>query len=121
MAGLAIEDRLARLANQPQEPVSAAAAKTLGRQVVTNSPNQGEKLLGYGALLIGIAAFPVVVAVLRRWFPDALPWHLLRSYRPPVEPWQFWTFVTSVFLMGVRMVVLGHRAARRAAPDAAPR
>ena len=87
---------------------------------MTDSPSQSEKLVGYGVLLIGVAAFACVVVLLRRLFPDAFPWHLLRGSRPPVQPWQFWTFIGGIFFMGLRMVALG-RAQPSSTQDAGRR
>jgi len=71
---------------------------------------RGELLRGFGALFMGLAILTCIMGLFRRTFPDALPWHLLRSVRPPVQPWQSLTWIAGVFLVGLRMVVLGNRA-----------
>jgi hypothetical protein len=84
----------------------------------SDSRSGGEELLGYGAFFIGVAVLTGLAIVVRKCFPDALPWHWLRSHAPPVEPWQGWTALTGVILVGLRMVVLGFRARRIAARSA---
>lgn len=53
------------------------------------------------------------ISGLRAVAPDALPWHLIRSYRPPLETWQTWTLAACLLLFGARLLVLGKRMRAR--------
>lgn len=79
---------------------------------MTRDPKHVGRLEGYGLLFMLVAVLGGTALVLRRCFPDALPWHLLRGIRPPVQPWQYWTLLGGTFLIGLRMFVLGQRARR---------
>jgi hypothetical protein len=70
-------------------------------------------LRGVGALLMVTAVGGALLAMVRWSFPE-LPWHALPrcGVRPPVQPWQGWTFLGGCFAIGLRMVLVGQRGVK---------
>lgn len=73
--------------------------------------HDGASLIGWGTGVLGLGVLMLAVWLLRTAFPDG-PWHVFRTHKPPLAPWQKGIVVALVHLVGLHMIYSGVRARR---------